>query len=127
LERRRWHAVVNLALRRCLVSTELNQLPFELSHKEELPPGRMSRAQLLKVIVWQYEDYLKDCGGSYDVKDFREHCQPFYLNSFRIKDLELDCDGSPKWYGRFSYAHRQIAAEYNYYHASCGIFVQGGS
>ena len=43
----------------------------------------------------------------YHVEKFREHCKPFL--PIGTADLEKDCNGTPKWFDRFNYAHSEAA------------------
>jgi hypothetical protein len=60
---------------------------------------------LVEVITLQLPSYAKP-GGTYKVREFREHCAQFL--PIGPADLKKDRDGSPCWYGRFVYSHNQI-------------------
>ena len=44
---------------------------------------------------------------TYRVNEFRQHCEPFL--PIGTADLEKDCNGTPKWFDRFNYAHMEAA------------------
>jgi hypothetical protein len=79
--------------------------------KKSLPPTKLSRAQLIMVITQHLEPFAP-AGTIYKIKDFRDHCEPYY--PLGEKDLAVDSDGCPKWWGRFNYAHNQIAEQMGY-------------
>jgi hypothetical protein len=58
------------------------------------------------VIITQLPLFLSS-RSQYHVCEFRKHCEPFL--PIGTADIELDCDGIPKWYGRFNYSHNQVA------------------
>ena len=43
----------------------------------------------------------------YRVNEFRQHCEPFL--PIGTADLKKDCNGTPKWFDRFNYAHSETA------------------
>jgi hypothetical protein len=87
-----------------------------------LPPGKMKKSILDRIIGSQYEDWISN-RATYNVKEFRQHCEPLLCKHFRREDLEPDHDGAFKWYGRFAYAHKDIAGQYDYIHDSGGVYV----
>jgi hypothetical protein len=58
------------------------------------------------VIITQLPLFLSS-RSQYHVCEFRKHCEPFL--PIGTADIEPDCDGIPKWYGRFNYSHNQVA------------------
>jgi hypothetical protein len=44
---------------------------------------------------------------TYRVNEFRQHCEPFL--PIGTADLEKDCNGTPRWFDRFNYAHSETA------------------
>jgi hypothetical protein len=91
-----------------------------------LPPGKMDRAVFFDVISCEIDAYIES-QGQYNIKDFRKHCEPLLAKFFRQQDLEPSEKGTPKWYDRFSYAHRPIAERRGYIHSSGGVYVMLGS
>jgi hypothetical protein len=89
----------------------------------KLPLGKMSRAVLFSAIISQYENFTEH-RGRYDVKEFRQLCEPLLAKHFHTEDVEPNRDGVPKWYGRFCYAHSQHAAGQGYIHESNGFFIK---
>ena len=87
------------------------------------PPGKMDRAILIDVISCQIDAYTEN-KGKYNIKDFREHCEPLLAKCFHQEDLEPSDSGAPKWIDRFGYAHRKIAEWRGYIHQSNGIYVK---
>jgi hypothetical protein len=113
--------------------TNLRALITSIRHNSESPPafrsciqnlpsGKMNRAVLFNAIISQYEDFTAS-RGRYNVKEFRQLCEPLIAKHFHAQDVELDREGTPKWYGRFSYAHCQHASNYGYIHEANGFFV----
>lgn len=90
--------------------------------KQLLPPGKMKKSILDRIIGSQYEDWVSD-RHAYNVREFRQHCEPLLCKHFRSEDLELDHDGVFRWYGRFAYAHKDIADQYDYIHNSGGVYI----
>ena len=88
-----------------------------------LPPGKMDRNVFFDVIVSQIDAYIEN-RGQYSIKDFRKHCEPLLVKHFHQQDLEASDKGTPKWFNRFSYAHRPIAERRGYIHQSNGIYVK---
>jgi hypothetical protein len=88
-----------------------------------LPPGKMDRAVFFDVISCEIDAYIES-RGQYNIKDFRKHCEPLLAKFFRQQDLEPSEKGTPKWYDRFSYAHRPIAERRGYVHSLRGVYVR---
>ena len=97
-------------------------LPLVTPSAVDLPPGKMDRAIFFDVISSRIDDYIKD-RLKYSIKDFRKHCEPLLAKCFRQKDLEPDHGGSPKWFERFSYAHRPIAERRGYIGDKNGVYT----
>lgn len=57
------------------------------------------------VIITQLPLFLSS-RSQYHVCEFRKHCEPFL--PIGTADIEPDCDGTRKWYGRFNYSHNQV-------------------
>jgi hypothetical protein len=68
--------------------------------------AKMPKHVITDVIVTQLPLFLAS-RSKYHVRQFREHCKPFL--PIGTADIEPDCDGIPKWYGRFNYSHNQVA------------------
>jgi hypothetical protein len=108
-------------VRAALTNPPINS-PAPAQLEQVLPPGKMKKSMLDRIIGSQYEDWISN-RGRYNVKEFRQHCEPLLRKHFCHEDLGPDCDGLPRWYGRFSYAHKDIAGQYDYIHESGGIYV----
>ena len=67
---------------------------------------KMPRGAIIATIATQLPVFLKS-RSEYQVQEFREHCKPFL--PIGTADLEKDCDGDPKWHGRFLHAHNETA------------------
>jgi hypothetical protein len=83
-----------------IVDTIVTQLPIFLAsciehHELSRWPGDPIANQAFNPII------------RYRVNEFRQHCEPFL--PIGTADLEKDCNGTPKWFDRFSYAHSETA------------------
>jgi hypothetical protein len=75
---------------------------------------------LYDVIVSEMERFT-ECGKSYKIADFCDHCQPVLpLGSI---DFEPDSDDQPKWRDRFIYAHNQIAKHRGFKRIAPGVWA----
>lgn len=97
------------------------QEPQAMAPAAPVTSKKMPRGAIVDTIVTQLPIFFASCykhheltSGTalntsimYRVNEFREHCEPFL--PIGTADLEKDCNGTPKWIGRFNYAHIEAA------------------
>jgi hypothetical protein len=88
------------------LSMQVLQRPQPLAPLVPATSAKMPKHVITDVIVTQLPLFLAS-RSQYHIYQFRKHCEPFL--PIGTADIELDCDGIPKWYGRFNYSHNQVA------------------
>ena len=81
------------------------QRPSPLAPLAPATSAKMPKHVITDVIITQLPLFLAS-RSQYHVCEFRKHCEPFL--PIGTADIEPDCDGFPKWYGRFNYSHNRI-------------------
>jgi hypothetical protein len=81
------------------------QRPQPLAPLVPATSAKMPKDVITDVIVTQLPLFLAS-RSKYRTNKFREHCEPFL--PIGTADIECDCDGYPRWFGRFTYSHNQV-------------------
>jgi hypothetical protein len=95
-----------LKLQLQVLRTQALERPKPLAPLVPATSAKMLKHVMTDVIITQLPLFLSS-RSQYHVCEFRKHCKPFL--PIGTADIEPDCDGIPKWYGRFNYSHNQVA------------------
>jgi len=104
-----------------LLRWQAPQEPQAIAPAVPVTSKKMPHGAIVDTIVTQLPIFLASCiehheltGDPafdpiirYRVNEFRQHCEPFL--PIGTADLKKDCNGTPKWFDRFNYAHSETA------------------
>jgi hypothetical protein len=98
-----------------LLRWQAPQEPQAIAPAMPVTSKKIPHGAIVDTIVTQLPIFLASCiehneliGDPiirYRVNEFRQHCEPFL--SIGTADLKKDCNGTPRWFDRFNYAHSE--------------------